>query len=108
MPDRPARVATLTYWMNRLQGIVSEEPLLVSLNRDDEIDPAKVLARMDYDHPVFTVAAVQAQQRRAEIQGRRNTWWAGAWWGYGFHEDGTRSGVEVGEALGETLEEALA
>ena len=108
VPDQPTRVATLTYWMNRLQGLETPEPLLVSLNRDDEIDPARVLARMEYDHPVFTVAAVRAQQRRAEIQGRNNTWWCGAWWGYGFHEDGARSGVEVGEALGESLDQALA
>ena len=108
VPDRPSRVATLTYWMNKLQGLETPQPLLVSLNRDAEVDPAKVLKSMTYHHPVFSVGAIRAQQRRAEIQGRRGTWWCGAWWGYGFHEDGARSGMEVGEALGETLDEAFA
>ena len=70
--------------------------MLVTLNRDDAVDPATVIARMDYTHPILDPAAVAAQARRHEIShGRRRTWYCGAYWGYGFHEDGVRSAVEV-------------
>jgi predicted NAD/FAD-binding protein len=94
--------ATLTYYLNRLQGFQSATPVLVTLNRDDAIDPEKVLARMEYAHPVINSAAVRAQGNRNEINGTRRTWFAGAYWGYGFHEDGVRSGVETSRALGVT------
>ncbi len=94
--------ATLTYYLNRLQGIDSATPVLVTLNRDDAIDPEKVLARMEYAHPVIDPAAVRAQGQRDEINGTRRTWFAGAYWGYGFHEDGVRSAVETCRALGVT------
>ncbi|MFC5524346.1 NAD(P)/FAD-dependent oxidoreductase [Rhodanobacter ginsengisoli] len=97
--DRDA-ACTVSYCMNLLQGIESPEPFVVSLNRSDAIDPDKVLARMRYHHPVYTQAAVGAQTRKAEIQGWRRTWFAGAYWGWGFHEDGMRSAVEVAAALG--------
>ena len=101
------RLATVTYWMNQLQGFQSERDYLVTLNRTDEIDSSKILYQKNYHHPIFGVGSVSAQARREEIQGRRGTWWCGAWWGFGFHEDGCRSGVEVGERLGESLESAL-
>ena len=66
--------------------------ICVTLNRHDDIDPATVHARIDYDHPVFDAEAIAAQRRRDELQGRGGLYWAGAWWGYGFHEDGARSG----------------
>jgi hypothetical protein len=91
---------TVSYCMNLLQGLDSPEPLVVTLNRDDAIDPAKVLRRMRYHHPVYTRAAVAAQRRRVEIQGVRRTWFAGAYWGWGFHEDGMRSAVDVAAAFG--------
>jgi len=94
--------ATLTYYLNRLQGIDSATPILVTLNRDDAINPEKVLARMEYAHPVIDPAAVRAQGQRHEINGTRRTWFAGAYWGYGFHEDGVRSAVETSRALGVT------
>ena len=94
--------ATLTYYLNRLQGIDSTTPVLVTLNRDDAIDPEKVLARMEYAHPVIDPAAVRAQGHRDEINGTRRTWFAGAYWGYGFHEDGVRSAVETCRAMGMT------
>lgn len=97
------RAAALTYWMNRLQSIDSRHQLLVTLNRHDEIDPGRVLGRFDYDHPVFDAAAMQAQTRRHEIQGRNGTFFAGAYWGYGFHEDGVRSGLDVCRYFGATL-----
>ncbi|AXK71180.1 FAD-dependent oxidoreductase [Lysobacter sp. TY2-98] len=96
----PAQPCTVSYCMNLLQGLPVRTPLVVTLNRDDAIDPRRVLKRVAYSHPVFTTAAVAAQARRHEIQGRRHTWFAGAYWGWGFHEDGVRSAVDVAEALG--------
>ncbi|HWU76491.1 MAG TPA: FAD-dependent oxidoreductase [Rhodanobacter sp.] len=97
--DRDA-ACTVSYCMNLLQGIASPDPFVVTLNRSEAIDPDKVLARMRYHHPVYTRASVQAQTRKAEIQGWRRTWFAGAYWGWGFHEDGMRSAVDVAAALG--------
>lgn len=100
IPRDPADVCTVSYCMNLLQGIESPEPFIVTLNRTDAIDPAKILRRMHYEHPVYSHASVAAQARKAEIQGQRHTWFAGAYWGWGFHEDGMRSAVEVANALG--------
>ncbi|MEO7940762.1 MAG: FAD-dependent oxidoreductase [Burkholderiaceae bacterium] len=93
---------TVSYCMNILQSLDSPEPFVVTLNRSADIAPERVLARMRYRHPVYTHASVAAQAMRARIQGRRRTWFAGAYWGFGFHEDGLRSGVDVATALGET------
>lgn len=100
LPRDPAAPCTVSYCMNLLQGIASPEPFVVTLNRSEAIDPSRILARMRYHHPVYTRASVQAQARKAEIQGWRRTWFAGAYWGWGFHEDGMRSAVEVAAALG--------
>lgn len=100
LPRDPDAACTVSYCMNLLQGIESPEPFVVTLNRSEAIDPAKVLAHMRYHHPVYTEASVRAQTRKAEIQGWRRTWFAGAYWGWGFHEDGMRSAVEVAAALG--------
>jgi predicted NAD/FAD-binding protein len=89
------RAATLTYWMNALQAIDTHLPLLVTLNCHDEIAPDQVLGRFEYAHPVFDGPAMAAQRRRDEIQGRRGTFFAGAYWEYGFHEDGVRSALDV-------------
>jgi len=95
---RPA--VAVTYWMNRLQSIPSSRPLLVTLNRQDEIDPAEVLGQFDFSHPMFDVRALGAQRRLAEIQGVDGTYFAGSYWGYGFHEDGVRSALDVCRQLG--------
>ncbi len=97
--DRDAP-CSVSYWMNDLQAIESTEPLIVSLNRTSQIDPSKILRRMNYRHPVQTQASASARQRKAEIQGQRGTWFAGAYWGFGFHEDGLRSAHEIATALG--------
>lgn len=102
IPREPAAACTVSYCMNLLQGIESPEPLVVTLNRSEAIDPDKILRRMRYEHPVYDLACVAAQRRKSEIQGRRRTWFAGAYWGWGFHEDGMRSAVEVAAALGAT------
>lgn len=100
LPRDPGEACTISYCMNLLQGIESPEPFVVTLNRSAAIDPDKVLSRMRYHHPVYSHASVAAQARKAEIQGRRRTWFAGAYWGWGFHEDGMRSAVEVAAAHG--------
>ncbi|WP_332641873.1 NAD(P)/FAD-dependent oxidoreductase [Aeromicrobium sp.] len=89
----------VTYWMNRLQGIESAEPFLVTLNASERIDPAKVVARMDYTHPIYTPESVDAQGELTSLFTDR-TVYAGAYHGWGFHEDGCRSGVEAALALG--------
>jgi hypothetical protein len=99
VPGEPDAPCTVSYCMNLLQNIDAPEPLVVTLNRSAAIDPARVLRTMRYAHPVHTHEALAAQQRRAEIQGLRRTWFAGAYWGWGFHEDGMRSAAAVAEAL---------
>lgn len=89
----------VTYWMNRLQGIESAEPFLVTLNAVDDLDPSMVVARMDYSHPIFTHESVAAQPELKRLA-TAQTVFAGAYHGWGFHEDGCRSGVEAAAALG--------
>jgi uncharacterized protein len=100
IPRESDAPCTVSYCMNLLQRLDSPEPFVVTLNRTAAIDPAKVLQRMQYHHPVYTHASVAAQRRRAEIQGVNRTWFAGAYWGWGFHEDGMRSAVDVAAAFG--------
>ncbi|MFC0133744.1 NAD/FAD-binding protein [Massilia eurypsychrophila] len=87
------------YLLNMLQPLPCTTPVIVSLNPIDAPDPARVLASFDYAHPVFDQAAVAAQGALAQIQGAQNTWFAGAWTGYGFHEDGLKSGLAVAASL---------
>ncbi len=100
VPATPGATCTVSYCMNLLQSLQSPEPFVVSLNRSADIAADKVLARMRYQHPVYSHASVSAQARRTEISGTNRIWFAGAYWGFGFHEDGLRSGVEVARALG--------
>ena len=99
VPRDPAAPCTVSYCMNLLQGLPGDTPLVVTLNRSEAIEPAKVLRTLRYAHPVHDHAAVRAQQRWGELQGRRHTWFAGAYWGWGFHEDGIRSARRVVDAL---------
>ncbi|CUI07528.1 COG2907: Amine oxidase, flavin-containing [Janthinobacterium sp. CG23_2] len=87
------------YLLNQLQPLPFTTPVIVSLNPIDEPNRARVLASFDYAHPVFDDAAVAAQARLAGFQGHQNTWFAGAWTGYGFHEDGLKSGLAAAAAL---------
>jgi uncharacterized protein len=87
------------YLLNQLQPLPFSTPVMVSLNPLDEPDPAKVIAEFSYAHPVFDGAAIAAQKRLASFQGMQNTWFAGAWTGYGFHEDGLKSGLAVAATL---------
>ena len=99
--DGPEDAAVVTYWMNRLQGHRTPEELLVTLNARERIDPHKVLDVMTYEHPVYTPEAVDAQRRLPALSGER-TAYAGAYHGWGFHEDGCRSGVEAARHFGVT------
>ena len=89
-----------TYWMNRLQGLEAPVDFFVTLNDGDGVDPARVLDRLTYHHPLFTPQGIAAQERHAEIDGVRGVHFAGAYWGYGFHEDGVNSALRVLERLG--------
>jgi len=102
IPAQPGTDCTVSYCMNLLQSLESPEPFIVSLNRSADIAPEKILATMRYHHPVYTHASVAAQGRRAEINGVNRTWYAGTYWGFGFHEDGPASGVGVARSLGAT------
>ena len=88
------RVA-LTYDMNTLQSLPAQEVFMVTLNRSDDIDPRKVIRAIDYHHPVYLPAGVAAQKRRHEISGQNRTFYCGAYWRYGFHEDGVVSALWV-------------
>jgi predicted NAD/FAD-binding protein len=93
-----ARVC-LHYWLNKLQPLPWEQPVIVSLNPTREIVHPQVLGTFDYAHPVFDLAAIAAQQRMPALQGQQNTYFCGAWMGYGFHEDGLKAGLAVAELL---------
>ena len=101
--EEPRGRATVTYHMNRLQSLRAERELCVTLNRTEAIDPEKVIRTIQYAHPVYTAAGVRAQRRREEISGRNRTHYCGAYWGWGFHEDGVVSGLKVAERFGARL-----
>jgi predicted NAD/FAD-binding protein len=88
-----ASAATLTYNMNILQRLPCRSTLCVTLNRSSDIDPAKVIKRLSYQHPVYTPAGLAAQARHADVNGERRTYFCGAYWRYGFHEDGVVSAL---------------
>lgn len=95
--DEPS--VCLHYLLNLLQPLPWQQPVLVSLNPAREIDRTRVMGEFEYAHPVFDLAAVNAQARVPQLQGRRDTWFCGAWTGYGFHEDGLKSGQAVARQL---------
>ncbi len=94
--------ATLTYYMNRLQGLNTPQDFCVSVNLGHHIDPQKILRRLQYAHPCFTQNAITAQQQYNDINGHAHTYYCGAYWGYGFHEDGVKSALRVCKSLGVT------
>jgi predicted NAD/FAD-binding protein len=107
LPALPTDRVAVTYNMNILQSLDAGEQFLLTLNRSGDIDPARVLGRFVYHHPVYTAAAVAAQKRRAEINGARRTYYCGAYWRYGFHEDGVRSALDALEDFGLRLSHAM-
>ena len=91
--------ATVTYNMNILQGLDAPETFCVTLNDTASINPRRILGRFNYAHPQFTLTGMQAQQRWSDVNGQNGTWFCGAYWQNGFHEDGLSSGLRVAESL---------
>ncbi|MEZ5970838.1 MAG: FAD-dependent oxidoreductase [Hyphomonadaceae bacterium] len=98
--DNPEGGCVVSYWMNKLQGIQSEEQIFLTLNPRTEPRADSILYENKYDHPVFDGAAIRAQEQLWSLQGVRNTWFCGAHFGSGFHEDGLQAGLAVAEHLG--------
>ena len=98
--DNPEGGCVVSYWMNKLQGIQSREQLFLTLNPRTMPRDETILYEAMYEHPLFDAAAVQAQERLWSLQGARNTWFCGAHFGSGFHEDGLQAGLAVAEQLG--------
>ena len=105
---RDSSRTTVTYWINRLQGLQSSRPLLVTLNPHQPISASHVLHETTFRHPVFDVQAWQAQAALPTIQGQRRTYHCGAFWANGFHEDGVRSAVQVAQQFGLDWEACIA
>jgi predicted NAD/FAD-binding protein len=101
--EQPSDSATVTYHMNRLQSLRAEREFCVTLNRTAAIDSTQVIRTIPYDHPVYTREGVRAQRRRREICGVQRTHYCGAYWGWGFHEDGVLSALAVAERFGGRL-----
>lgn len=97
--DAETSRATVTYHMNRLQSLRADREFCVTLNRTEAIDPQQIIATFQYAHPVYTPAGVAAQARHAEISGHNHTYYCGAYWGWGFHEDGVSSALRVAGEL---------
>jgi uncharacterized protein len=107
--DRVERgVPTVTYHMNKLQSLRADRELCVTLNRTDAIDPAKIIRKISYSHPVYTREGVAAQARVGEISGHNRTHYCGAYWGWGFHEDGVVSALRVAREVGVSRLESIA
>lgn len=102
LEEHAAPHTQLTYWMNNLQSLRSQTNFCVTLNRSEAIDPAKVIRTIDYAHPIYTPEGVAAQDRHAEISGVNRTHYCGAYWGWGFHEDGVQSALAALEHVGRT------
>ena len=103
MPQHPTGRVALTYDMNLLQSLTCREEYLVTLNREDDIDPKKVVQTIRYHHPVFSRDAVRAQKRHSVISGKNRTHFCGACWGFGFHEDGVESALAVLRRFGKGI-----
>jgi uncharacterized protein len=96
---KPAAPVTVTYWMNALQPLATKTDYFVTLNPDGAFAPGTRIASFDYAHPLYDQAALAAQSNIWGLQGRRRTWFAGAYCGYGFHEDGLQAGLAIAEAM---------
>ena len=97
--DSETASVCLHYWLNRLQPLPFTQNVFVSLNPLQPIDSQCILGEFSYDHPVFDLPAIQAQARMSLLQGQQRTWYAGAWMGYGFHEDGFKAGRQAAHGV---------
>jgi predicted NAD/FAD-binding protein len=105
LPRESQSAVAITYDMNILQSLKADREYCVTLNQTEKIDPAKIERRFVYAHPVYDPQALRAQRRHAEISGTNRTHFCGAYWGYGFHEDGVNSALAVGKAFGKGLDD---
>jgi predicted NAD/FAD-binding protein len=103
-PSNPPASVCLHYWINQLQPVPFAQPVIVTLNPLREPSPQQTLGRFEWEHPVFDAQAIAAQRHLGELQGAARTWFAGAWCGYGFHEDGLRAGMAAADGLIERLQ----
>jgi predicted NAD/FAD-binding protein len=97
--QQSSSAVSVTYWMNRLQPLAFSEDVFVSLNPHRPPEPTKTLEEIHYEHPIFNEEAVNAQTKLQALQGRDGVWFAGAWTGFGFHEDGFRAGKQTAESV---------
>jgi predicted NAD/FAD-binding protein len=104
VPREATRPVAVTYDLRRLQAIDAPRPILLTLNPAGRVDPMRVLQRFQFEHPAYRLDSPLAQSRREEINGRRRTWFCGAYWGYGFHEDGVNSALAVAKSFGKYLD----
>ena len=107
IPEDEGQPVVLTYNLNRLQGHVSPDPICITLNATRWIDESKILRRIEYHHPVYSRETLAAQKRFDEINGKNRTYFCGAYWGHGFHEDGVNSALAVGRCFGKRLESCI-
>jgi predicted NAD/FAD-binding protein len=103
IPKEPGSRASLTYNMNSLQSLQTPQTYCVTLNRSEAIQEEKILRRIEYHHPVYTFETLDAQKRYDEVSGVNRTFFCGAYWGHGFHEDGVNSALAVCKHFGKSL-----
>jgi len=103
IPETDGDGVAVTYWMNKLQSLQAPVEFCVTLNSPEMIAEQEIIKKLVYHHPVYSAAAFSAQKRRSEINGVNRTWFCGAYWGYGFHEDGVNSALAVCEQFGKKL-----
>ena len=106
IPDDAGVLPSLTYNMNILQGLDAPHTFCVSLNSDDLIDEGKVIAKFNYAHPQFSLKSAAAQAKRELISGENKTWYCGAYWANGFHEDGLKSAKDLVESFSKRFDNA--
>ncbi len=106
LPKKPSSNAKVTYYMNRLQNLQTDNNYFVTLNLTDHIDPKKIIRTIKYQHPVFNQAAIDAQKNFKLLNGLQNTWFCGAYWRNGFHEDGVWSALTTIEQFNKHVDEA--
>jgi predicted NAD/FAD-binding protein len=100
IPPQPDAAVSVTYDLSRLQNHNSPDPILLTLNGTEQVEPSKIIDQFVYHHPAFAYDSVKAQSRHREMNGYRRTYYCGAYWGYGFHEDGVKSALAVADSFG--------